>query len=204
MRRHTSCADPDHSASGGPASPYTQQAADAAQEGRSSGGSNPSHAHLASAQMAGLKRRAAIRMQAQQPQEASPTPEQGHPVRDAQNMRSNAAATTPPLHASPACEDAHMAESRAQHAASVQHKHTAAAAGPAAPGARSSASRPSLHEADSLQEANAAVPWRRRHSTASSTFAGGSAFSMTVVGHPLAGIDIVKCVRELSSHLSWR
>ena len=199
-------AEPRHSASGTPASPYTQQAAAAAQgeHSSSSSSSTSSHAHRASAQMAGLKRRAAIRMQAQQPQEPSPTPDQGHPGRDAQNMASTAAAATPPLHASPASADAHTADLRAQHAASAQYKHTAAAADSGAAGPGSGAARESLHEADSLQEANGAVPWRRRHSTARSTFAGGSAVRVSIVGHQLADIDIVKCMRELSSHISWR
>ncbi len=120
---------------------------------------------------------------------------------DAQGLRRNAAAPDPPLYTSPASKDEHMADLHERHAASVQHKHPAAAA---ASGAGSRTSHQHLGEADTMQEANGAVPWRRQRSTARSTFAGGSAFRMSIVGHPLEDIDIVKCMREISSHLSWR
>ena len=202
-------AEPHHSASRTPGTPYTQQAAAAAQDGShqahssgsgSSSSSSSPHEFHASAQLAGLRRRAAMRMQAQQPQEARSTPNEGSAVGDAQHMRSNAAAATPPLHPSPANEEAHKAELRAKQTISGQQKQSGAAAS----SARSSASPQSICEAESMQEANAAVPWRSKHSTARSTFSGSSAFSISIVGHPLADIDIVKCMREISSHLSWR
>ncbi|CAL5223797.1 g6368 [Coccomyxa viridis] len=201
-----------HSAPGTPTSPYTQPAQQASgaaldsfhQAHSSSSGSNgSSHEHLANAQLAGLKRRAAIRMKAQQPPEASPAPDQGHPVGDAQDVTSNAAAADAPLHASPASKDAHVADLHQKHAASVRHRHPAAAAASAS-GARSSTLQQSLREADTMQEANGAVPWRRQRSAARSSSAGASALRMSVVGHPLADIDIMKCMREISSHLSWR
>ena len=142
-------------------------------------------------------------MKAQQPQEGSPAADQGHPVGDAQGIRSSVAAADTPVYPSPASKASHVADSHEEHAASVQYKHSAAAA-TAASGAESRTSQQTVREAETLQEANGAVPWRPKHITARSTFAGSSAFRMSIVGHPLADIDIVKCMREISSHLSWR
>lgn len=149
--------------------------------------------HVASSQIAGLKRRAAMRLQTQHVEESSPTPTQEHAKASAQDSSNNASTVAQPSHPNPVSKEVRVGDLHAEHASVPQHKHAAAAA-----------KGSTTCKEDPFQEANGAVPWRRQHSAESSTFASGPALRVSVVGHPLAELNIAKCVREITSHLSWR
>lgn len=201
-------ADAAGSPAGAPTSPFAQSSAAAGpaggQEGARQGhasASHVSHDHvLASSQLAGLKRRAALRSQARQPEDLSPAAgQQGQSGVGAQGRSSYACSENPSPASASAPAGVHVPAQSVQEErapASSQYEHFAAVGSAGAPAQ-------SVHEAGSGQEANGAVPWRPQQRAAHGIFASASALRVSALGHPLGEVDIVKCMRELSSHLSW-
>ena len=109
------------------------------------------------------------------------------------------------------CLYAEPAQSAAGMPTSPYTEHSAAAAEDAEQQGRSSGSGSSESSHAHLASAQlaglkrrAALRMQRQRSAERSTLVGAPAFRMGIVGHPLADIDIMKCMREISSHLSWR
>ena len=198
-------AETSHAAPGGPTSSSTQhsgvasaaEAQDAAYHS-SAGSSHSAHASAAAnSQLAGLKRRAALRVQAQQPED-SPAPSDRNPASSGfANSHTGAGAERPP--SSHVRTDTPEEALRHEPAVIAHHVYAAAAAAADSPASQDA---PGQQEQD--QEANSAVPWRRQHSAQRSSFGGGSAFRIAAGSHLLADIDILKCMREITNHFSCR
>ena len=198
-------AESSHAASGAPTSSsahYSGVASAAEAQDTaywsSAGSSHSAHASAAaSSQLAGLKRRAALRVQAQQ-SEDSPAPSDRNPAStEVANNHNGAGAERPP--SSHAGTDTPEDALRHEPAVIAHHVYAAAAAAP-----DSSASQDALGQQEQNQEANSAVPWRRQRTAQRSSFGGAAAFRVAAGSHPLADIDIVKCMREITSHFSCR
>lgn len=195
--------------SGAPTSPFVQHAASASgeQDGVHHNHTSSSSSHgsqdpsLASSQLAGLKRRAAIRMQTQQADAPAPAPSQGEGTAEAASSNVSADAQHPAFDHPTGDAPADMSvENHQEDGAAIAQQVYAAAAG------QQGTSRQGSHEQEWHQEANAAVPWPRRQQQQAGrgAFAGASATRATAGGHPLAEMDIRRCMREITSHLSWR
>ena len=164
----------------------------------SAGSSHSAHASAAaSSQLAGLKRRATLRMQAQQ-SEDTPAPSDRNPAgTEVANSHAGAGAErTPSSHVR---TDNPKEALRHEPAVTAHHVYAAAAAT-----SESSAPQDTPIQQEQDQEANSAVPWRRQRTAQRSSFGGASAFRVAAGSHPLAEIDIVKCMREITSHFSCR
>ncbi|CAK0739124.1 hypothetical protein CVIRNUC_001139 [Coccomyxa viridis] len=198
--QETSCA-----ASGAPTSSSAQcsgsapaaEAQDAAYHS-SAGSSHSAHASAAASwQLAGLRRRAALRVQTQQSEDTPAPSDRTSASTEVANSHTGAGAERPP--------SSHIrrdtSEETLQHEPAVITHHAYAAAAATAEGSAPQ-DRPGQQKQD--QEANSAVPWRRQHTAQRSSFGGASAFRVAAGSHPLAEIDIVKCMREITNHFSCR
>ena len=198
-------AETSHAASGAPTSSSAHysgvasaaEAQDTAYHS-SAGSSHSAHGSAAaSSQLAGLKRRTALRVQAQQ-SEDTPAPSDRDPAStEGADSHNGAGAGRPP--SSHVRTDTPEEALRHEPAVIAHHVYAAAAA---APDGSASADTPGQQEQD--QEANSAVPWRRQHTAQRSSFGGASAVRVAAGSHPLADIDILKCMREITNHFSCR
>ena len=163
----------------------------------SAGSSHSAHVSAAaSSQLAGLKRRAALRVQARQSDD-TPAPSDREPAStEALNSHGTAGAGGPA--SSQVRQNTPEQTLQHEHVVIAHHVSAAAAATPESPPPQD------VPDQEQYEEANGAVPWRRQHTAQRSSFGSASAFRVAAGSHPLAEIDIVKCMREITSHFSCR
>ena len=198
-------AETSHAASGAPTSSSAHhsgvasaaEAQDTAYHS-SAGSSHSAHGSAAaSSQLAGLKRRAALRVHAQQSEDTPAPSDRNSASTEVADSHTGADAERPlPSHVR---TDTPEEASRHEPAVIAHHVYAAAAATP-----KTSAPQDAPGQQEQSQEANSAVPWRRQHTAQRSSFGGAPAFRVVAGNHPLAEIDILKCMREITNHFSCR